>query len=215
MRFITLICVLFFIAGCSPKFNSDPSIPKTWVAINFEAKEKFDDGEREPRGYLSKIIIKEGRNGKINYWRSGHTIILNGMNLRKLETGSIYALTHLRAAGANGAVYVYCGTSDLPAFKVLSSEVAQAGQNIKFSAKRSLSRVSYAGTKISPLSTKGIYAAISDSEYSPEAKSAFNNKKVKKVEQVKIKPSSECGKHNFTDYKIPSHYGLVEMSSKK
>ena len=60
MRLFALISTIVLLAGCSTNLDSDPSIPKAWVAINFYAQETFNgEIEHEPRGYLSKILIKE------------------------------------------------------------------------------------------------------------------------------------------------------------
>jgi hypothetical protein len=219
MRLFALISTIVLLAGCSTNLDSDPSIPKAWVAINFDAQETFyGEIEHEPRGYLSKILIKERRNGELLYIRSGHTWLTNGMNFKQLEVGSIYALTHLKVGGAFSASYVFCGTSDLPAFKVLTSEIPQAAQNIKFSSRRGLNRIHSVNVKISPLSIKNIdtsndnLARSNDPKNLSEAKLAFDNKQIKKVEQINIKPDGECGNWNYMRFGVSRLDSLISMS---
>ena len=218
MRLFALISTIVLLAGCSPKFYTDPPSPKAWVAIKFDAKETFyGEIEHEPRGYLSKILIKERRNGEILYIRSGYTWLTNGINFKQLEIGKLYALTHLEVGGGFPATYVFCGTSELPAFKVLSSDMPQAAQDIKFASRRGLNRIFSVKVNISPLSIKNIdtskdnLARSNDPKNLSDAKSAFDDKQIKKVEQIKIKPDSECGNWNFSRFGASTLGYLISM----
>ena len=206
MRYLLSIILLLTIASCGTnQFNSEKAAPKSKVIIQFTATEKFRTLERQPTGYLSKMTKITTRQGKEKYRRSGHHKLRHGVNILELEIGETYALTHLRAGGANGAVYVFCGSTKLPAFTVHSDGEVQAGKDIVFKSSRSANRVFSVQTNIQALTRA-------------KAKSLTGLKVQSKVKHSTVFPSSSCqsngSTHNVSGYRVPSFYSLIEVKSR-
>lgn len=216
MRIVLLACLLLLTASCSTQDFSKPSAPTTWVAINFEANEKISNSESAPVGFLSKMTLKEKPNGEARYSRSKRaTILLNGINFRKLELGAVYALTHLESrAGRGGITYIFCDTNRLSAFRVLPEETPQAGQNIIFSSEKRNMRFAWSANFLT-LETNEIQNRPLASYSSPEGKAAFEYAQIKQTEQLKIKSPTSCGKHNYTSFMISDYAKLVQMKPRQ
>lgn len=216
MRIVLLACLLLLTVSCSTQDFSNPSTPKTWVAINFEANEIISNSESAPVGFLSKMTLKERPNGEARYSRSNSsTILFNGINFRKLELGAVYALTHLESrAGRGGITYIFCDTNRLNAFRVLPEETAQAGQNIIFSSEKRNMRFSWSADFLT-LETNKIQNRPLASYSSPEGKAAFEYAQIKQTEQLEIKSPDSCGKHNYINFKISNNDKLVQMKPRQ
>lgn len=72
--------------------------------------------------------------------------------------------------------------------------------------------------KISPLSIKNIdtsndnLARSNDPKNLSEAKLAFDNKQIKKVEQINIKTDDTCGNWNYMGFGVSRLDNLISMS---
>lgn len=201
--FVALMSAPLMGCGYSPLTGAN-SNETAMVAIDFVATETFDAQQRQPYGYVSRMVQIEDRDGNIRFRREEDHMLRNGENTLQLTVGSTYALTHLAASGAFGAVYIFCGNYDLPAFVVNENAPSQAGVSIQFNARRSSYRVYSVETSVSPM-PRDRGADILDAA------------DIGAVSPRTIQPSSDCDpelKSNASRYRVPSFYSMIEINAR-